>query len=230
MSVEDKLVPATTVETGLDIAAVVGSVIPVLGGPVGAVLSGMSTGRKLARVRDVLKDVANDLQALTAKIREEYVATEDFEELLEATLRRIAEERHEEKRNVYRHFLVGAITTPGHSHDEQLRLLRALEQVEPAHLQLLKALGHPPDPPPGFLSGSPEATLKRRLSDLDAPRIGELVAELNDLRLTNLRSLRVMMTAQGAEDLRGSITPFGQRFLRYLQDSRRPLSTPLSND
>ncbi len=49
------LVPASTrQEVGLDIAAVVTSVVPWLGGPVSVVLGGMAAGRRYKRVSEAL--------------------------------------------------------------------------------------------------------------------------------------------------------------------------------
>jgi hypothetical protein len=209
------LVPTTKTETVLDIAAAVGSAIPWIGGPVGSVLNGMSLGRKISRVREVLLGLASKLSDFKSTVSEEYVKTEDFEELLEQTLKRTAEERSEEKRRIYRDFLIDAISSPGEAYDEQIRFLRTLEELQPDHLRLIRALSQAPDPNPGMM-GSPNQTLRRRLPEFDEARTGDLVAQLNNLRVTNLTSLKVMMTGGGAEDLRHSVTTYGRRFLRYI--------------
>ncbi len=211
-----ELIPSTTrAETVLDVAAFVGSAVPWIGGPVSNVLSGRSWGRKFERVREVLEGLSSDLAEFKSEISEEYVKTEDFEELLEHTLRRAAEERNEAKRRIYRAFLTNAIESPGELYDEQIRFLRSLEELQPDHLLVIQALSQPPDPNPGMM-GSPNQTLRRRLPDLEEERIGEIVSQLNDFRITNLTSLKTMMTGHGAADLRHSITPFGQRFLQYI--------------
>jgi hypothetical protein len=51
------------------------------------VLGGISSHRKLTRVREVLQGFAEDLRSFKSDVSEEYVKTEDFEELLEETLR-----------------------------------------------------------------------------------------------------------------------------------------------
>jgi len=209
------LVPATKTETVLDIAAFVGSAVPWIGGPVNNVLGGMSLGRKLSRVREVLQGLASELSDFKSTLSEEYVKTEEFEELLEQTLKPVAEERTEEKRRIYRAFLIDAIESPGKPYDEQIRFLRTLEELQPDHLRLIRALSQAPDPSPGMM-GSPIQTLRRRLPEMDEARISDLLSQLNNLRVTNLTSLKVMMTGRGAEDLRHSVTPYGQRFLRYI--------------
>jgi hypothetical protein len=172
-------------------------------------------GRKLARVREVLEGLVEDLDSFKSAAAEEYVSTDEFEELLEQTLRRVADERAEEKRSIYRAFLTDTIQSPGQPYDEQIRFLRTLEDLQPDHLRVLRALSQAPDPS-RVMPGSPDQTLGRRLPELEQDRIEDLVAQLNDLRVTNLESLKVMMTGSGAEELRHAITPYGQRILRYI--------------
>jgi hypothetical protein len=211
-----ELVPRPTpAEKGLGIAAVVASAIPWLGGPVSAVLSGVSFGRKVDRVRDVLEQVSEELRGLEAEASKDYVKTEDFEELLEQTLRKVADERSEEKRHIYALFLSDAIRSPGEPYDEQLRYLRTLEALQPDHLRVLKALAAPPEGGDGLM-GSPAQTLQQRLPDMGADRITDLVSQTNDLRVTNLTSLNATMTFRGSQQLSQTITPYGQRFLVYV--------------
>ena len=216
---DSRLVPKTTKsESALDVAAFIGSAVPWIGGPVSNVLSGMSWGRKFARVREVLEGLASDLAEFKSEISEEYVKTEDFEELLEHTLRRVASERNEGKRKIYRAFLTNAIESPGESYDEQIRFLRTLEELQPDHVRIIRALSQTPDPDPGSM-GTPIKTLGQRLPELEKERIGELISQLNDLRVTNLTSLKAMMTGSGAADLRHTITPYGKRFLQYIVEA-----------
>jgi hypothetical protein len=158
------------------------------------------------------------LSDFKAEVSEEYGKTEDFEELLEQTLERSADERNEEKRQIYRSFLTNAIESPGEPYDEQIRFLRTLEELQPDHLKVLRALSKTPDPDPGMM-GSPNQTLRQRLPDLEEKRIEELITQLNDLRVTNMTSLKTMMTGRGAADLRHSITSYGQRFMQYIVEA-----------
>jgi hypothetical protein len=210
------LVPRSTkVETALDVAGVVASAVPWIGGPVSAVLSGMSFGRKFNRVREVLDGLSSDLRDFKSEASEQYVRTEEFEELLEATLKRAAEERSAEKRAMYRSFLSHAIQSPGAAYDEQLRYLRTLDELQPDHVRVLEALSRVPEGGSGMM-GSPSGTLIARLPDMPRERLDDLVNHLNDMRLTNLTSLHAMMTFHGAQDLRHAITPYGRRFLESL--------------
>src|SRR5665213_269743 len=187
-------------ERALDIAAFVANFVPCLGGPIGGVLSGIGTDRKINRINEVVIGLAEKLRDVESDAAKQYVRTEDFEELLEQTLRQVASERHEQKRRMYRDFLIGAIVSPGEPYDEQRRFLRTMEELQPEHLRVLKALSQPPKPVNGIM-GSPSSTLRGRLPDFSEDQIDERIQQLNDLRVTNMTSLKTMMTPLGAENL-----------------------------
>jgi len=200
----------------LDIASLVTSAVPWIGGPVSNVLGGISTGRKIQRAHELLFGLSEDLKDFKSEISEEFVKTEDFEDLLEQTLRRTSEERNEEKRKILKSFLVEAVKNPGEQYDDQLRFLKIQENIYSDHIKVIKALMVAPDQSRGGLSGSPSQTLRERIPEMDDNRINDLVQQLNDLRITNLQSLNTMMTASGAQDLRHSVTALGKRFIKYL--------------
>src|SRR5438046_310785 len=95
-------------EQALELASIVTSAVPWLGGPLSAVLSGHAFDRKISRVRDVLNGVVIDLHEFKSDVSEQYVRTDEFEDLLDAALHKAAEERNEARRKIYRHFIVNA--------------------------------------------------------------------------------------------------------------------------
>lgn len=204
-------------ERALDVAAFVANLVPWLGGPVAGVLSGIGTDRKINRINDLIVGLAERLRDVESEKAKQYVKTEEFEELLEQTLRQVASERHEEKRRIYRDFLIGAIVSPGEPYDEQRRFLRTMEELQPEHLRVLTALWQPPKPVSGIM-GSPISTLRGRLPNFSEDQIEERIQQLNDLRVTNMTSLKTMMTPQGAENLTHAITAYGSRFVQYLKE------------
>lgn len=214
----DVLPDDTRKDLALDAAAIFASLLPGLGGAISNVISGWSAERKRERVREVIDGLALRLANLHSKVAEEYVRSDELEDLLDQTLRRVANERHESKRRLYREFLVGAVTTPA-PYDEQLRVLRALDELQAAHLGLLRALMQEPDAKHAdAMMSSPAATLTRRVPGLSREQLGDLVAQLETLRIVTslVTRLHTGMTGGGAEDLRNSITPFGNRFVEYI--------------
>jgi dsDNA-binding SOS-regulon protein len=213
-----ELLPTTTTsETIADIATVVASVVPWVGGPVSAVLAGISLNRKIERIRGVLTDMADQIKNVTSEEAKNYVQTEDFQDLLEKTLRQSADERVQEKRKAYAAFLANDISMPGQDYDEKLRILRTLEQVQMDHIRVLKALLQEPDY--GSITGSigsVRQTLEKRLPDLDGTKLIDLAEQLATMRLTNSVMFTTMMTARGAEELQHIVTPYGRRFLEFV--------------
>jgi len=214
----DILPEDTRGDLALEAGALVANFLPGLGGAIANVLSGWSAERKRERVREVISGLALRLANLQSTLADEYLRGDEFEDLLDQTLRRVANERHESKRRLYREFLVGAITKPA-PYDEQLRILRILEELQAAHIVLVRAILQEPDPKHADgISGSFAVTLKRRMPELYKEQIGDLVAQLNDFRITEMSpNLQTMMTARGAEDMRERVTPFGQRFVAYIR-------------
>jgi len=219
MEGDDKeLLPVTTPkETITDIAVVVASVVPWIGGPVSAVLAGISLNRKIDRIREVLTDMANQIKDVKSEATEKYVQTEDFQDLLEKTLRLAADERVEEKRKAYAAFLANDIRSPGQSYDEKFRILRTLEEIQMDHVSVLKALLQEPDY--GSITsniGSVRQTLEKRSPGIAGDKIKDLIEQLADMKLTNSIGLTIMITARGAEELQQLVTPYGRRFIEFI--------------
>ena len=189
--------------------------LPWLKEPIMAVLGGMALTRKFARISEVLDGVGHDLHGFNAAASESYVKTEEFSDLLEKTLKQAAGERNEDKRRIYRDFLVGAIRSPGQPYDEMDTVLRQLEVVQPDHLRILKAMVQTPKPiMTGY--GSRRQTLQARLSNPPIANLGELITDLNSWRLTEASGLTTTMTASGAERVQFMVTAQGQRLLHYI--------------
>jgi hypothetical protein len=208
--------PTDGTDKAIDAGAMIVSVVPWIGGPVGAVLSGIGQQRKLNRVQEVLDKLAVEIKDLESDVAKKYVKTEDFEELLEQTLRRAADERQEEVRELYVHFLRRAITRPGDKYDDQLAVLRAVEGMNSQHLAVLRATLQQPGPEAHRkYMGSPIQTLRER-TGFDDATLGVVAAELDNKGLTRFQALRTMMTGHGSEALTHNVTTLGKRVLEYV--------------
>ncbi|MCB8947476.1 MAG: hypothetical protein H6653_05610 [Ardenticatenaceae bacterium] len=207
----------TTADKALDVGAFVSAVLPIpwLAPAVSFVLGGISNQRKIKRIQEALRQLNEEIGDFKSEASEKYVDSEEFEELVERTLQQIANERHEQKRNMYGRFLAGAIKSPGDPYDEQIRFLRDLELLQADHIRIFQAMLQEPDPNSNVYIGSTMTTLSERLSDISESRLRELVAYLNDMKLISGIG-NTMVTARTAVDLRNNFTPYGQRFVRYL--------------
>lgn len=209
------LIPKDTrADKALDIGAFVAAVIPIpwLAPAISFVLGGISNQRKIRRIHEVLEQLNRKLEGFEDEASKKYVASEEFEELVERTLWQAAGERSEEKRHIYSSFLAGTIKSPGEIYDEQLRFLRDLEVLQPDHIRIFKAMMEEPMRIPSTTTWD---TLSQRLSDIPEVRLQDLVTQLEDMRLITGIG-RTMVTSQTAWDLRNKFTPYGRRFVRYL--------------
>jgi len=210
---------STYSEAVLETLQNISSLVPVLGGPISSFFGGMAAGRKFERIREVLVGVAQDLSNLKQQVSEEYVRSEDFEDLLDETLRRVARERYEEKRGIYQRFLAREIEEPI-EYDSQILVLRALEELQVADLAVLEAMLREPaaEESEGLVAGSIIGTFRRRLPGTDDRVIQAAVDRLDRLRITNnlSQTLMTMMAPQGARDLRPRLTDFGRSLAKYL--------------
>jgi hypothetical protein len=200
-----------------NLVTVLDAKVPGLGSALGALLGGWAAERKRRRVIEVLDNLRWDLgetRAELSDVQRQYLRTDEFEELLEKTLRQAGEEHSDEKRRLYGAFLKGLILSPGQPYDEQLRFLRVLEELQPDHLRVLRAIVQGRDPKSRIYMGGSLSVLQERLPDMPEPRIVDLVDQLNDLRLTNAASLNTLMS--NPHNISGAILPFGQRFLAFL--------------
>lgn len=197
------------------------SAVPYLGGPVSAVLNGYVTKRKFDRMADVINRLADDLAGYQNKVSEQFVSSDDFEDLLDDTLRKVAIERNEAKRIVFKNLLRETIKECDNNYDDHLRIIRAIEQIEPDHILLLKAIDQAP-PEERSTSSTPRHTLQNRLRSFSTEHLTDLVEQLDDLRLTNLLpSFGQMMTPDNAENLRPRMTPFGRKLMKYIGEEPR---------
>jgi hypothetical protein len=208
------MVSHSTGDIALEVTSAITTLIPWLGGPLSAVLSGMVTERKINRVKRTLAELAEDLKDFKSEVSEQYVKTEEFEELLDAALIKIANERNEDKRSTIKSFLEGVIRKPQAGYDEQRRFLRLLDDIDPAELTVLKEIAQRPNTMVSGI-GSPIGTLIKR-TNMPESQIEAAIDHLNTMHLTKLQSLRITMTASGAENLTHAITALGWRLLEYL--------------
>ena len=189
--------------------------VPWLREAVMSVSGNLPIVRKLDRVKEVLTGIGQDLRGFEGNASRDYVKTEDFQEVLEKTLKQVAEERNQDKQRIYKDFLVGVIKSPGQPYDEQIVVLRQLQEVQPDHIRILKAMMRPPKQT-NVMAGSRKQTLNSRLSSYPIANIDDLIGELNSLRLTDATGLTTLVTGPSTEDLRFMVTSPGRKFLRYI--------------
>jgi hypothetical protein len=116
-----------------------GPVGGVIGGVLAQVLEGIASDRKMQRLAETVALLRNELEALV-KVQDDYVRSEDFEDLTEKALRQASDERHSEKRRLYARFISGLATSPPATYDERRQQLRTLDELQLRHVDVLMVL------------------------------------------------------------------------------------------
>ena len=220
---EDSRFPTDKTDMAISVASSIASTVPWLGGVVSSVLSGYGQTRKLNRIQEVLDDLADRLTGFESKVSRDYVRTEDFEELLEHTLRRVADERNSEVRKLYVDFIHKTIVEPSDDYDAHMDVLTRIERLRAVDVVVLHAmLEEPSQDEVDRLIGSPIQSLEER-TGLERDIIKAAIENTDDLRITNLTgSLQTMMTARGAASLQHAVTALGKRVLGYIGNRPTP--------
>ncbi len=202
----------------LDLVQYVTAAIPHLGGVLSSIFGGVATGRKFKRIKEVITKLADDLAEMQDS-SEEYLRSEDFEDILDQTLLKIAREHNAEKRLIYKRLLQNAILSKlSYEQFFRLRFLRTIEELHPVDIAILRAILQPPKPEEeeGLTSGSFIGTLKMRTELADERIIERIVGNLNRLGITNIDSLKVLMNVHGSREMRHKVTNYGKELIAYI--------------
>jgi hypothetical protein len=123
----------------LDTLAALSTLVPLVGGAVGQVLSGVATAPRLERVEQVLQYVVDRLDGEPPPLNPS-LDTDEFRDLLEQTIGQAAFESHVEKRALYGKLLLGLIKEPLEPYDPRRRYISTLEEIQPGQIPLLKEI------------------------------------------------------------------------------------------
>jgi hypothetical protein len=189
----------------LDGLSILASFTPYPVSALSNILSGFSDKRKLKRVEEFLKEHSKDLEELKSEVPIKYMQTEEFEDLLEKTIIKTANELNKEKRKLFRKFLKNSIINSTVKHDEQIRFLNVIEELQIDELRVIKSIQKKPQK---GTNGLQFPSLHSILKDLERDELRDLIIHLNNLCITEIEE-------------KGGIhvfTPFGKRFIKYIME------------
>lgn len=123
----------------------IGNCIPIVGfaQDVYAQLEQIQAKRKVERISKFLEDVQLSLSKMQDKLNEEYINKEDFTDIFEETSRYIANERSENKRNIFKNILLNSMINKNSNYDKTERFFRILDLLGTEDMIILSILRAP---------------------------------------------------------------------------------------
>jgi hypothetical protein len=215
---ESELLPYSTNDEAIsEVVATLTTLFPGVGGIIGSLASGEVNKHRWARLIILLTDMESNIHNLDEDSKE-YIRTEEYSSLFEDAIKKYFKEHREEKLLLLKTYILQMGKYTKDPYDEKQKILKILDDIQTSHIKVLLALDQEPNYNAQSYSGSVIGTLIRRLKTINEEIIISVINDLNDLRITNVQGLHTMITARGAEELRGMITPFGKIFLQYVTE------------
>jgi hypothetical protein len=205
---------------GQDHALVVGmaalQAVPVIGGVLATFISEYVPRKKQERLVDFVQGLSREFVAEQERIDREFVRTRDFDRMVEDVLDRVQTVRNEDKLGYWAALLAGVATTDRPNASDRNRMIETLDGLRPEHFRLLHVIATTNEPPPGLYAGGVSSTLDWKMPDVPQDEARRLWNELARFDLVGSYPSGTM-TASGAGNLAGRLTPYGQGFVHLLR-------------
>lgn len=218
LDIPDSWIDSETGELVTGSIAAITNLIPAVGAVIGSVASGRLLDRKIRRLADTVDSLRCELGDLRVEIDEEYVSSEDFEDLMEEALQKAVRERSQAKRQAYARFLANDLRRPAaQPYDAKRTLLKKLEALEDDHLRLLAAIVREPRVIDSLgIAGGRGFVLAGRMGE-DIKQVEALFEGLQQEDLAHrAASLMGMVSEREAEHTSQLLTKLGHALVGYL--------------
>lgn len=190
--------------------------VPVVGGVVATFISEYVPRKKQERLVEFVQDLSREFTAEQERIDRDYVKTRDFDRMVEDVLDRVQTVRNEEKLGYWAALLAGVATTDRPTTSDRDRMIQTLDDLRPEHLRLLHVIATTTEPPPALYMGGVSATLTWKMPDVAEDEARRLWGEVARTGVV-ADYPSGLMTAQGAGNLSGRLSPFGREFVKLLR-------------
>lgn len=130
-------------ESTLEQFSAIASAAPFVGGPLATIAKSIAERRQNRRLSSFLEQVVEDMNRLETRLNEDFLSSEEFEDLAEEILSNAADTRQEEKLEAYRRIFLNALTAKDASYSGAARVIRFVRRWDPEHLVMLRLLHDP---------------------------------------------------------------------------------------
>ena len=201
------------------------SAVPVVGGPIAALLDEVRS-RRDHRLAEFMADFVELVRRRIAQIDATHMCSSDYADLFERATDEISKARNASKRRYYALALASAATVGRPGEDELALLMDALDSVLDVHLRLLAGVARGPSSPSApneyFTVGTGAwGAISAALPGMDVMVIERCWEDL--ARLGILESLvNITADSRTSTELPWVITDFGHRFIRFVSEPIEP--------
>lgn len=228
VDVVNKLATSEIRDHGRNVILAAISAIPVAGGPLSTLLAEYLPNWKQERVLKFIADLKLEMQMVQDKINEEYVRSEDFALLFEETFLQVLRTNSDLKLNAYKAILVNACTNTSIKEMEKEYFLNLVNSLQEIHILILSLFWNKEKFGEVYNSSSPAnmhmggimEVVKSYMAPLniDEGLIRSAIRDLDNMGILAgvYQSLGTTMTASGALNLSGRISPFGRKFIGFI--------------
>lgn len=211
-------------DIAISIAKAAVNAIPVVGGPLGSLMSDFIPTEIDKRRDSLLLELEEEFKRLEEKIDIETIKKPYFISLFLQSFRSAMATEKDEKLNCYKAIILNTAIMQDPNIDEMKIMLRITDNLTPLHIKLLKIFTNPPT----YLENNPE--IKAKFGNISMGGISALTSitlpdyspdlidiaskDLDSMSLTNGLSGRVIMTVNGI--LSPRLTDFGKKYMNYI--------------
>jgi hypothetical protein len=222
---EDLPLKTTTGEKAGEVVAIALNAVPIAGGVMSDIAGAIISKRQNRRLNQFLVTLADNLKSLESRVNEDFLRTEEFQDLAEDIFSKAAETRQQEKLDAFRAILVNTVLSDSPTYDEAAEIADLVNGWQPRHIILMHILADPVAAdqkmgnavgPGGGLTTSISTILHKLLPEWDDDQIDRTWKELYDVQMHRTPGTKTMMTDQGINQLQNRLTDFGVKVARYL--------------
>ncbi len=215
---------ATNVDKTISIVKAVVNAIPVVGGPLGSLMSDFIPTELDKRRDALLLWLEKEFSRLENRIDNETINKPYFISLFLQSFKSAMATEEDEKLNCYKAIIINTAIIQNPNIDEMKIMLRVTDNLTPLHIKLLKIFTDPTI----YLENNPE--IKARFQNISSGGISALTTmafpgyssdlvdvalkDLDSMGLTNGLSGRAMMTVGGI--LSPRLTEFGKKYINFI--------------
>lgn len=225
MTSEDQPLDSTTGEKAVELVAIALNAVPIAGGVMSDIAGAIISKRQNRRLNQFLVTLAENLKDLESRVNNDFMQTDDFQDLAEDLFSKAAETRQQEKLDAFRAIFVNTVLSSSPTYDEAAEIAELVNDWQPRHIILMHILADPAIAdkqmgnivgPGGGLTTSISSILHKLLPEWDDDQIDRTWKELHDAQMHRTPGTKTMMTDQGINQLQNRLTDFGAKVARYL--------------